>query len=69
MGSQQQKKLIGFEVTGTRKEKEENKPFTKHINAFSESNARERTMALFGSKNKTKRRNITINEVKPAKGA
>ncbi len=69
MVSQQQKKLAGFEVKGTRKEKEESRPFTKHINAFSQSNARERTMALFGSKNKTKRRNITISGVKPAKGA
>ncbi len=69
MVSQQQKKLTGFEVKGTRIEGKESKPFTKMVNAFSQSNARERTMALFGSKNKTKRRNITISGVKPAKGA
>jgi ribosomal protein L20A (L18A) len=66
MGTQS-KKTIAFEVKGTRIEGGKNKPFTKIVKAFSENNARERTFALFGSKNKTKRRNISIGTVKPTR--
>jgi ribosomal protein L20A (L18A) len=60
------KKTASFEVKGTTHEE---KPFTKTVHAFSEQNAREKTMALFGSKNKIKRRNIRILEVKTLREA
>lgn len=64
-----QKKRMAFEVKGEVTESGESRPFIRIVNAFSESNARERTLSHFGSKNKIKRRNITIREIKQSKGA
>ncbi len=59
-----EKKL--FEVQGKTKGKQEKK-FSKQVNSFNENTAIEQVLSLFGSKNKIKRRNIEINEVKEVK--
>ncbi len=56
-----------FEVQGKIKNKTTNKKFTKKISSLNENTAIEKVMSLFGSKNKIKRRNIEINEVKEVK--
>ena len=53
-----------FTVTGKFTEKGREKKFSKKISCLNEAQARERTMQLFGSKNRIKRRNILIEEVK-----
>ena len=58
------KKLENFEVKGTIKTKEGQKPFLRKLKAFGEKNASERILTFFGSQNKIKRRDITIGEVK-----
>lgn len=56
-----------FEVKGTFKEKKQEKKFSKKVTAENQKHAIEKTMSLFGSKNRIKRRNIAITEVKEAK--
>ena len=55
-----------FEVQGKIKGKQEKK-FSKTVNSLNENTAIERVLSLFGSKNKLKRRDIEINEVKEVK--
>ena len=52
-----------FEVRGklTRRGKEQK--FMKTVNARNENLAKEKVLCLFGSKNKLKRRNISIDEL------
>lgn len=57
--------LKGFTVQGNLVLKQGTKKFSKELLAFNEANAAERTMALFGSQNRIKRRNIQITEIKP----
>jgi ribosomal protein L20A (L18A) len=47
--------------------KEGEKSFSKDVLAYNSANAAERTLTLFGSKNKIKRKNIQINEAKEKK--
>ncbi|MDO8538580.1 MAG: 50S ribosomal protein L18Ae [archaeon] len=56
-----------YEIHGIIKKKEEEKKFSKHLTATSESRAAEKVMALMGSKHALKRRNIIINEIREVK--
>jgi ribosomal protein L20A (L18A) len=56
-----------YEISGEFLEKGNKKKFTKHVKAQNEKFAIEKTMALFGSKQKIKRRHITVNEAKEYK--
>jgi large subunit ribosomal protein LX len=60
-----EKKL--FEVQGTIKSSKMQKKFTKQVSSLNENTAMEKIFSLFGSKNKLKRRDIEINEVKEVK--
>jgi len=57
-----------FEVKGTFKTGDDWKPYTKVINAQNEAQAREQTLAVFGSKHRLKRRYITIESVNTVRG-
>jgi large subunit ribosomal protein LX len=57
-----------FEVKGTFKTGDDWKPYTKVINAPNEAQAREQTLAVFGSKHRLKRRYITIESVNTVRG-
>ena len=57
-----------FEAKGTISMRKEEKKFSKKVKAFNEGHARELVYSLFGSKNKLKRRNIQIIEVKELVG-
>lgn len=46
---------------------EKEKTFSKEILAYNPENAAEHAMALFGSKNRIKRRDIQITEIKETK--
>ncbi len=63
-----EKEVITFEVRGTFRNGEEWRPYRKEIKASSESQAREHTFALIGSKHRLKRRYITIDTVVHAEG-
>ncbi|MFH1545150.1 MAG: 50S ribosomal protein L18Ae [archaeon] len=56
-----------FEAKGKLVKKDFERSFSKKVSAFNERNARELVFSLFGSKNKLKRRNILINELKEVK--
>ena len=56
-----------FEVQGKIKNNKIEKKFSKKIVSLNENTAMEKVLSLFGSKNKLKRRNIEINEVKEVK--
>jgi len=56
-----------FEVRGYFVKGEEKQGFSKKIKAFNELLAAEYTLSLFGSKNKLRRSQIFIEEVKEAK--
>jgi len=56
-----------FLVSGSYREKQEVKKFTKEIIAVNENFAKEKTLASIGSKHKTNRHQITINEVNEKK--
>ncbi|GEM_PF-1586852 len=59
-----------FEVQGTVMIGSREMKFSKTLEAFNEKHATEKTLSLFGSKNKVKRRNIHVNhtaEVRDAK--
>lgn len=53
-----------FEVVGKFKDKGDERKFKKTVTAQNPVQAVERTMQLFGSKNRIKRRNIIVDEVK-----
>ena len=57
-----------FEVKGTFKTGDDWKPYTKVINSQNEAQAREQTLAVFGSKHRLKRRYITIESVNTVRG-
>jgi large subunit ribosomal protein LX len=57
-----------FEVKGTFKIGDDWKPYTKVIEAPNEAQAREHTLAVFGSKHRLKRRDITIESVSTVRG-
>ena len=57
-----------FEVKGTFKIGDEWKPYKKQIEAQNETQAREQTLAVFGSKHRLKRRYITIESVNIVRG-
>jgi large subunit ribosomal protein LX len=57
-----------FEVKGTFKNGDDWKPYTKVIEAPNEAQAREQTLAVFGSKHRLKRRYITIESVNTVHG-
>lgn len=58
------KKLKTFEVTGTVQLGAKTNPFTKTLQAYNQNHAIEKTMTLFGSKNKAKRRQIQVKTTK-----
>ena len=59
-------KQTWFDVSGSIGQNEEKKPFSKRIHAFSAAHAKEKTLSLFGSKNRLTRRNVSIAQAKPA---
>jgi ribosomal protein L20A (L18A) len=67
MVTKKEKKLSAFTVEGKLLLKEGEKSFSKDVLAYNSANAAERTLTLFGSKNKIKRKNIQINEAKEKK--
>ncbi len=62
------KEMKNFDVTGSFIEKGVQKKFAKTVNALNSNNAAEKTLSLFGSKHRIKRKAIAINEVKEAEG-
>lgn len=63
----EKKQLKTFIVQGKINTKKGEQSFEKELQAHNANNAAERTMTLFGSKNRIKRRNIQINEIKEKK--
>jgi large subunit ribosomal protein LX len=61
--------MAKFEIKGEYLLKEKPWKFTKEIEAINENMAREKTLALMGSKHKLKRNKIKINAVKELKEA
>ncbi len=61
-------KESSYEVRGTFRNGEEWKPYRKEIRASSESQAREHTYALIGSKHRLKRKYITIEAIMRLEG-
>jgi len=59
--------MKNFEVQGKIKNRKTGKKFSKKVDSANENTAIEKVLALFGSKNRIKRRNIEINEVKEVK--
>ena len=57
-----------FEVSGKFVQKGKEKKFSMEVSAVNENDAAEKVLALFGSKNRLKRRNIAIGELKEVKG-
>jgi large subunit ribosomal protein LX len=57
-----------FEVKGTFRMGERWRPYTKKVSAPNETQARERTYTLLGSKHRLKRRYITVNTVTVLRG-
>ncbi len=58
-----------YEVKGTFKVGEDEwRPYTKQIDAPNENQARERTLAVIGSKHRLKRRYITIDTITEVHG-
>lgn len=57
-----------FEVQGKIKNGQKEKNFLKQVSSLNENTAIEKVFGLFGSKNKIKRRDIWIHEVKEVKG-
>ncbi|MCR4335911.1 MAG: 50S ribosomal protein L18Ae [archaeon] len=56
-----------FLVKGIYKEQQEEKKFSKEINAVNETFAKEKAFSLIGSKHKLNRHRITINEISEKK--
>ncbi len=59
-----EKEMKTFEVKGKFLEKGKEKKFSKTVSALSHGLAAEKTMALIGSTNRIKRRNIFIEEAR-----
>jgi ribosomal protein L20A (L18A) len=59
--------LKKFEVQGKIKSDKMEKKFSKIIDSINENTAIDKVLGLFGSKNRIKRRDIEINEVKEVK--
>lgn len=57
-----------FEVSGKFVQKGKEKKFSMEVSAVNENDAAEKVLALFGSKNRLKRRNIAIGELKEVRG-
>ncbi|MBS3059519.1 MAG: 50S ribosomal protein L18a [Candidatus Diapherotrites archaeon] len=57
-----------FEVSGKFVQKGKEKKFSMEVSAVNENDAAEKVLALFGSRNRLKRRNIAIGELKEVKG-
>ena len=57
-----------FEVSGKFVQKGKEKKFSMEVSAVNENDAAEKALALFGSRNRLKRRNIAIGELKEVKG-
>ena len=57
-----------FEVSGKFVQKGKEKKFSMEVSAVSENDAAEKVLALFGSRNRLKRRNIAIGELKEVRG-
>ncbi|MHA2176627.1 MAG: 50S ribosomal protein L18Ae [Candidatus Hodarchaeales archaeon] len=53
-----------FRISGLFKQRRETTPFTKEILAITEENAKNKLFAEFGSKNRLKRRQIKIQNIK-----
>ncbi len=53
-----------FEVQGTITKKDSKQKFIKKVSSLNTNTAIEKVFSLFGSKNKAKRRDIEITEVK-----
>ena len=53
-----------FELSGTYKQKGEQKKFTKIVNSENSEKAKEKILSLMGGKQKIPRRNISIIEAK-----
>jgi len=62
--TEKKKELKVFTVQGKLLLERGEQTFSKQLKAFNENNAAERVMTLFGSKNRIKRRNIHITEIK-----
>ncbi|PJA17299.1 MAG: 50S ribosomal protein L18a [Candidatus Diapherotrites archaeon CG_4_10_14_0_2_um_filter_31_5] len=56
-----------FDVQGKIKNGKNEKKFLKQVSSLNENTAIEKIFGLFGSKNKIKRRDVEINEVKEVK--
>jgi len=54
---------VAYEVKGTFQMGAEWRPYTKRIAAPNEKQARERTLAVIGSKHRLKRRYITVDTI------
>ncbi len=52
-----------FTITGTYREKNEDKKFTKELNAFNENFAKEKVLSQIGSKHKIARNGIKISSI------
>ena len=59
--------MKSFEVNGTFKERENQKKFSKTLQAENQERAREKALSIIGSKHKTKRIHINIESIKEAK--
>ncbi|AJF60622.1 MAG: hypothetical protein QT03_C0001G1139 [archaeon GW2011_AR10] len=57
-----------FEVSGKFVQKGKEKKFSMEVSAVNENDAAEKVLALFGSRNRLKRRNIAIGELKEVRG-
>ncbi len=52
-----------FVITGSYKERQEERKFKKEITAVNENYAKEKTVSLIGSKHKIRRSSININGI------
>lgn len=59
---------VSYEVKGKFQIRDEWRPYTKVIEAPNERQARERTLAVIGSKHRLKRRYITIDTITTVHG-
>jgi len=57
-----------FEVSGKFVQKGKEKKFSMEVSAVNENDAAEKVLAHFGSRNRLKRRNIAIGELKEVRG-
>jgi len=62
-----EKKEKLFEIQGRIKNGKTEKKFSKKVSSLNENTAMEKVLGLFGSKNKIKRRDVWMHEVKEVK--